>query len=77
MEEKKYLKLNDIEAYKISFQLSNYVWEIVIKWNTLEKDTIGKRLIQFWQTLQKDLADLQREIKYIFKGLHMVHGLMH
>lgn len=29
--EKKFLKLNDIEAYKISFHLSNYVWELVMK----------------------------------------------
>jgi hypothetical protein len=27
MEQKKFLKLNDIEAYKISFHLSNYVWD--------------------------------------------------
>jgi len=32
MEHKKFLKLNDIEAYKIAFHLSNYVWSIVIKW---------------------------------------------
>ncbi len=29
--EKKFLQLNDIKAYKIAFNLSNYVWEIVIK----------------------------------------------
>gem|GEM_PF-5081324 len=29
--EKRYLTLNDISAYKISFQLSNYVWDIIEK----------------------------------------------
>lgn len=28
--EKKYLQLNDICAYKTAFNLSNYVWEIVV-----------------------------------------------
>ena len=37
-----YLKLNDIGAYKISFSLSNYVWNIVLKWSYFEKDTVGK-----------------------------------
>jgi len=30
--EKKYLNLEDISAYTIAFELSNYVWDIVIKW---------------------------------------------
>ena len=35
----KYLRLNDISAYKIAFVLSNYVWDIVIKWDYFAKDT--------------------------------------
>ena len=31
MEQEKFLKLNDIEAYKIAFHLSNYVWNVVTK----------------------------------------------
>jgi hypothetical protein len=41
--EKKYLTFNDVNAYKISFGLSNYVWAIIIKWNYFEKDTVGKQ----------------------------------
>ncbi|MCP2042923.1 hypothetical protein L1278_000946 [Pontibacter sp. HSC-36F09] len=37
MEEKKYLKLNDIEAYKISFALSNHIWDLVINWSHFHK----------------------------------------
>ncbi len=29
MEDKRYLKLNGIESYKVSFNLSNYVWDTV------------------------------------------------
>jgi len=39
--EEKYLKLNDIGAYKIAFNLSNYVWDIVILWNYFEKILLG------------------------------------
>jgi hypothetical protein len=35
--EQKYLTLNDISAYKIAFHLSNYVWDIVVKWNEKSK----------------------------------------
>ena len=43
---KKYLELTDISAYKIAFELSNYVWDIVIKWDYFSKDTVGRQLIR-------------------------------
>lgn len=43
MEEKKYLKLNDIYAYKEAFYLSNCVWDIVVKWESFAKSTIGRQ----------------------------------
>jgi hypothetical protein len=38
----KYLRLEDITAYKMAYDLSNFIWDIVIKWNYFSKDTIGK-----------------------------------
>jgi hypothetical protein len=46
METKKFLKLNDIEAYKTAFKLSNYVWELIIKWDYFAKDTVGKQFVK-------------------------------
>ena len=43
MDEKKYLKLNDIEAYRISFKLSNYIWEIVLNWSRFAQNTVGEQ----------------------------------
>ena len=43
--EKKYLQLNDITAYKVSFNLSNYVWDIVVKMGLFEKNTVGQQLL--------------------------------
>jgi four helix bundle protein len=57
MEEIKYLKLNDIESYKIAFNLSNYVWDLIIKWNSIGKDTIGKQFIRAVDSISANLAE--------------------
>ncbi|MFI5237402.1 MAG: four helix bundle protein [Ignavibacteriales bacterium] len=55
--EKKYLKLNDIDAYKIAFNLSNYVWYLVLKWNRLGLDTIGKQFVRSVDSISTNLAE--------------------
>lgn len=55
--EKKYLQLNDIEAYKISFQLSNYVWDIVVKWDYFAKDTVGKQFTRAIDSVSANIAE--------------------
>ncbi|MGV3503040.1 MAG: four helix bundle protein [Adhaeribacter sp.] len=57
MEEKKYLRLNDIEAYRISFSLSNSVWIIVRNWGNLERDTIGKQFIRAVDSISANIAE--------------------
>ncbi len=57
MEGKKYLKLNDIEAYKIAFQVSNYVWDIVSKWKIFDKDTVGKQFTRAIDSISANLAE--------------------
>jgi four helix bundle protein len=55
--EKKYLKLNDIDAYKIAFNLSNYVWDLVIKWNRIGLDTVGKQFIRSVDSISANVAE--------------------
>ncbi|GAB2543758.1 four helix bundle protein [Rufibacter soli] len=57
MEERKYLQLNDIEAYKAAFKLSNYVWEIVTKWGHFEKETVGKQFARAIDSISANLAE--------------------
>ena len=57
MENKKYLKLNDIEAYKIAFKLSNQVWDIVIKWEYFAKDTVGKQFVKAIDSISANIAE--------------------
>jgi four helix bundle protein len=52
-----YLMLNDISAYKISFSLSNYIWEIIIHWNYFEKDTLGKQFVRAVDSISANLAE--------------------
>jgi len=51
-----FLMLNDISAYKMSFSLSNYVWQIVIKWKYFEKETVGKQFVRAIDSISANIA---------------------
>jgi len=53
----KYLRLNDINAYKTAFSLSNYVWEIIITWDYFARDTIGKQLVRSVDSISANIAE--------------------
>jgi four helix bundle protein len=55
--EKKYLKLNDIDAYKRAFHLSNKVWKIVILWDNFSKNTIGSQFVRAIDSISANLAE--------------------
>jgi len=55
--EKKYLKLADIEAYTIAFALSNYVWEIVVKWEYFAKKTVGGQFVESADSVSANIAE--------------------
>jgi four helix bundle protein len=57
MEEKKYLKLNDIEAYRISFVLSNKVWDMVAQWSPLAQNTVGQQFITAADSISANIAE--------------------
>jgi four helix bundle protein len=56
-DEKRFLKLNDIDAYKISFHLSNYVWDVVLKWDYFEKKTIGSQFVNAVDSISANVAE--------------------
>lgn len=53
----KYLKLNDIDAYKIAFHLSNYVWNGVIKWEYFAKRTVGEQFVCAADSISANIAE--------------------
>ena len=53
----KYLELNDISAYKKALILSNYLWEIVIGWNSFEKQTVGIQFVRAVDSISANIAE--------------------
>jgi len=54
---KRFLKLNDIDAYKISFHLSNYVWSVVVRWDFFAKKTIGAQFVDAADSISANIAE--------------------
>jgi four helix bundle protein len=73
---RKYLELKDISAYRIAFDLSNYVWDIVIKWNYFAKDTVGRQLVKAVDSISANIAEgfgrYFKKIRLISTGIVMV-----
>lgn len=55
--EKKFLRLNDLNAYKIAFGLSNYVWDVVSTWDYFAKDTVGKQFVKSVDSIAANIAE--------------------
>jgi len=55
--QKKFLELNDISAYKRAFALSNYIWQIVIKWNWFAIQTIGSQYTKAVDSIPANIAE--------------------
>ena len=57
MDNKNFLKLNDIEAYRIVFKLSNHVWDLILKWDYFAKDTVGKQFVRAVDSISANRAE--------------------
>ena len=54
---KKFLQLNDISAYKTAFNLSNYVWHIVVKWDYSLRKTVGDQFVRSVDSISANVAE--------------------
>ena len=55
--EKKYLKFDSVDAYNTAFELSNYIWDVVIKWDNFEKSTVGRQLVTSADSISANVAE--------------------
>ena len=55
--EKMFLRLNDVQPYKTAFNLSNYVWKIVLNWDYFAKDTVGKQFVKSVDSISANIAE--------------------
>ncbi len=54
---KKFLTLNDIDAYRDSFHLSTYVWNVIDAWDYFAKDTVGKQFVKSVDSISANIAE--------------------
>ncbi len=54
---KNYLTLDKIDAYVISYKLSNYIWNVVMKWDNFSRWTIGKQLATASDSISANIAE--------------------
>lgn len=50
------LGLETVSAYRKSFGLSNFVWDIVQRWHPFERTTLGKRLVDSIDTISASIS---------------------
>lgn len=55
--EKTYLTLAKIDAYMIAYNLSNYVWGIVLGWENFPKWTVGKQYTEAVDSISANIAE--------------------
>ncbi|MBT3302354.1 MAG: four helix bundle protein [Bacteroidetes bacterium] len=53
----KYLSLEDLSSYKLALELSNYVWDIVVKWEYFEKKTVGEQFVRAADSISANIAE--------------------
>jgi len=51
------MKLEDLEIYNLSMDLSDEVWEIVLKWEYFSKDTIGKQWTRAIDSVSANISE--------------------
>lgn len=55
--EKAYLTLAKIDAYITAYHLSNYVWEVVMKWESFARWTVGKQFTEAIDSISANIAE--------------------
>lgn len=49
--------LEKLEIYNLAEGFSDSIWNIVIKWNYFEKDTIGKQIVRAADSISANIAE--------------------
>ena len=51
------MKFEDLEVYKLSMDLSDNIWDLVIKWEYFPKDTIGKQWVRASDSISANISE--------------------
>jgi len=55
------MELKDLEVYKLAEQLSDIIWDIVLKWDYFPRVTVGKQMVDPNVAKVEDAADARRQ----------------
>jgi four helix bundle protein len=47
----------NLQVYQLAERLADLVWEVVVPWNNLAKDTVGKQLIRAADSIGANIAE--------------------
>lgn len=51
------MKFEDLEVYSLSMNLSDKIWDLVIKWEYFPKDTIGKQWVRAPDSISATISE--------------------
>ena len=49
--------LEDLDVYNLSNELADEIWNVVINWNFLAQDTVGKQVIRSSDSIAANIAE--------------------
>ena len=53
----KFLRFDELKVYQLAERLSDDIWRIVVTWDFLAKDTVGKQLIRAADSVGANIAE--------------------
>jgi len=51
------MKLEELKVYSLSMEMAERIWEIVMKWDYFQKDTLGKQLVRAADSIAANLSE--------------------
>lgn len=55
--EKKVMELEDLNVFKLADELSDYIWEVVQRWDYFEKKTLGDQYVRAADSVGANIAE--------------------
>jgi four helix bundle protein len=51
------LRLEELEVYKVAMEIGEQVWEIVMKWESFPKHTLGNQIVRAADSIASNIAE--------------------
>ena len=52
-----FVRFQDLDVYNLAERLADAVWDIVLKWDALARDTVGKQMIRAADSVGANIAE--------------------